>query len=142
MLPSESVKPQGSTRFLGRASVALLLLYALFFSVSITLPLAANQQALLTKEEASSGIVNLAFLEFHLQHHTFGTNFYAYVFFWLTSHLGHSLFYGRWAKAVLMSTIPCWIYLYLRNRFEFPVGQAFAAALAISMMPAVFAFHG
>jgi hypothetical protein len=120
--------------------LAVPLLYALFFAAAIALVLAANSQELLTKEEASSGFVNPAFLAFRLQHHIFSTNFYAYLYLWLASHLVHGLFYARFAKAAIMALLPCFVYLYLRKGFEFGSWQAFFAALGVSVLPGYIAF--
>ena len=118
----------------------LPVLYVIFLVASIALVIAANSQGVLTKEEASSGFVNPAFLEFRLQHHLFGTNFYAYAYFWITKHFYKELFYSRLAKAVIASTLPCFIFLYLRKRFDFGALEAFAAALGIAFLPGIFGF--
>lgn len=120
--------------------LAVPLLYAIFFTAAIALVAAANRQELLTKEEASSGFVNPAFLEFRLEHHVFSTNFYAYLYLWFASHLVHGLFYARFAKAAIMALLPCFIYLYLRKAFEFGELHAFFAALAIGFLPGYSAF--
>jgi hypothetical protein len=127
-------------RWLARGTVAVPILYAIYLAAAMTLVFSVNRQGLLSKEEASSAFVNPAFLQFRLQHHLFGTNFYAYVYFWLTSHISHSLFYGRFAKAAWMAFLPGFLYLYLRKRFEFPGSQAFAGALAIGILPGVLSF--
>src|SRR5579871_1066146 len=120
--------------------VAIPLLYVLFLAASIALVFAANDQELLTKEEASSGFVNPVFLSFRLQHHVFSTNFYSYAYLWLASHLVHGLFYARFAKAAILGLLPCFVYLHLRKQFDFGSGQAFLAALAISTLPGYIAF--
>jgi hypothetical protein len=120
--------------------LAIPLLYAIFFAAAISLVFAANSQELLTKEEASSGFVNPTFLAFRLQHHIFSTNFYAYVYLWLASHLLPGLFYARFAKAAIMALLPCFVYLYLRKGFEFGSLQAFLAALAVSILPGYITF--
>lgn len=120
--------------------VAVPLLYAIFLAAAIALVLAANSQELLTKEEASSGFVNPAFLEFRLEHHVFSTNFYAYLYLWLASHVVRGLFYARFAKAAIMALLPCFVYLYLRKGFEFGSLQAFTAALGIGFLPGVLSF--
>jgi len=120
--------------------VAIPLLYAIFLAAAIGLVLAANSQELLTKEEASSGFVNPAFLEFRLEHHLFSTNFYAYLYLWLASHVVHGLFYARFAKAAVMALLPCFVYLYLRKAFEFGGLQAFLGALGVGLLPGVISF--
>ena len=120
--------------------VAVPLLYVIFFAAAIALIFAANSQELLTKEEASSGFVNPTFLTFRLQHHIFSTNFYAYAYLWLASHVVHGLFYARFAKAAIMALLPCFVYLYLRKGFEFGSRQAFFAALSVSILPGYIAY--
>ena len=127
-------------RWMADARVSVPLLYAIFFAAAITLVLAATSQGLLTKEEASSAFVNPTFLQFHLQHHVFGTNFYGYVYFWLANHIVEGLFYGRFAKAAVMALLPCFIYLYLRKGFQFGGLPAFAAALGVSVLPGIICF--
>lgn len=142
MEPAAVVPPSldNSQRWFARATVAVPLLYAIYLAAAITLVFAANRQGLLSKEEASSAFVNPTFLQFRLQHHLFGTNFYAYIYFWLASHISRTLFYCRFAKAAWMASLPCFLYLYLRKRFEFRGWQAFAGALAISILPGVLSF--
>lgn len=120
--------------------IAIICLYGIQLAIVLALAMTANQQGLITKEEASSAFVNPVFLEARLQHHVFGTNFYAYVFLDAASRVQRDLFYGRVAKAIIMAFLPCVVYLYLRARFALTTFEAFAGALVISTLPGVLCF--
>lgn len=130
--PAEKSRP--------RASLAAASLYLIQLALTLALVLAANRQGLLTKEEASSAFVNPTFLQLRLQHHLYGTNFYAYVLFLFGGHLTTGLFYARYVKAAAMAFLAPIVYLYLRRRFSFTFWEAFAAALAVGLLPGVMCF--
>lgn len=123
-----------------KPGIAILILYGIQLAIVLGLVMAANQQALLTKEEASSAFVNPVFLEARLQHHVFGTNFYAYAFFETASRFYRDLFYGRVTKGIILAFLPCAVYLYLRARFSFTALEAFAGALVVATLPGVLCF--
>src|SRR5579871_5073263 len=130
----------GSEKGISKVLIAVVALFLIYFAAAISLALAANTQGLLTKEEASSGFVNPTFLQFRLQHHLFSTNFYAYVYFLFASKFAHGLFFSRFSKVAVMSTLPCFLYLYLRKRFDLSGPVAFTGALAIALLPGLLCF--
>jgi hypothetical protein len=115
-------------------------LYSIQLVLILGLVLAANRQGLLTKEEASSTFVDPTFLSLRLQHHVFSTNFYTYVLFLWAGHLGPQLFFGRFVKAAIMALLTPFVYLYLKRGFSFSGPRAFAAAVAIGLLPGVICF--
>jgi len=119
---------------------AVVGLYRIQVLLILALVFAAGQQQLLTKEEASSTFVNPVFLQLRLQHHLYGTNFYAYAFWGGAGALIPGLFYGRFAMAAVMALLPPIVHLYLRRRFSWPGSQAFLAAIAIGLLPGVIGF--
>jgi hypothetical protein len=128
------------TPFLERQPVAAALLYSIQLVLILGLVFAANRQGLLTKEEASSTFVDPTFLSLRLQHHMFATNFYTYVFFLWTGHLIPQLFFGRFVKAAIMALLTPLVYLYLKRGFSFEGPRAFAAAVALGLLPGVICF--
>ena len=128
------------TPWLERQPVAAALLYSIQLVLILGLVLAANRQGLLTKEEASSTFVDPTFLSLRLQHHVFSTNFYTYVLFLWAGHLGPQLFFGRFVKAAIMALLTPFVYLYLKRGFSFSGPRAFAAAVAIGLLPGVICF--
>ena len=119
---------------------AVTLLCAIQLILILALLAAANRQQLLTKEEVSSAFVNPSFLQLRLQHHVFGTNFYNYLFFAITGDVFRNLYFARFTKAVLMSSLPPLIYIYLRRRFAVERPIAFLSAMAIGFFPGVVCF--
>jgi hypothetical protein len=134
VIASDDLSPVSPTPFLERQLVVSALLYG------IRLVFAANSQGLLTKEEASSTFVDPTFLSLRLQHHVFATNFYTYVLFLWTGDLAPFLFFGRFVKAAIMASLPALTYLYLKRGFPFSGPRAFAAAVAIGLLPGVICF--
>lgn len=126
--------------FLESQYAAVPLLYIIQLLLILALVFAANRQGLLTKEEASSSFVNPTFLSLRLQHHVYATNFYTYVLFLGAGHLVPKLFFGRFAKAAIMALLTPLMYLYLMRRFSFSGPRAFAAAIAIGLLPGVICF--
>jgi len=132
---------RATAALLKRPWVALILLYGVQVSLILALVFAAGRQELLTKEEASNTFVNPTFLQLRLQHHLYASNFYGYAFYAFVVHLMPGfLFYGRFAKAVMMGFLPPILYLYLRRRFLWTGPQAFLAAVAIGLLPGVIDF--
>jgi hypothetical protein len=137
---AEELSHVSQTPFLERQPVAAALLYSIQLVLILALVFAANRQGLLTKEEASSTFVDPTFLSLRLQHHVFATNFYTYVLFLWTGHLIPQLFFGRFVKAVIMALLTPLVYLYLKRGFSFSGPRAFAAAVAIGLVPGVICF--
>jgi hypothetical protein len=140
VVASDNLPPVSPTPFLERQFVASALLYGIQLALILGLVFAANRQGLLTKEEASSTFVDPTFLSLRLQHHMFATNFYTYVLFLWTGHLAPFLFFGRFVKAAIMASLTPLVYLYLKRRFSFSGPRAFAAAIAIGLLPGVICF--
>jgi hypothetical protein len=128
------------TALLERQDVAAALLYIIQLLLILALVFAANRQGLLTKEEASSDFVDPTFLSLRLQHHVYATNFYTYVLFLWAGRLVPRLFFGRFAKTAIMALVTPLVYLYLMRRFSFTGPRAFAAAVAIGLLPGVICF--
>jgi hypothetical protein len=126
--------------FLERQPVAAALLYCIQLVLILGLVFAANRQGLLTKEEASSTFVDPTFLSLRLQHHMFAANFYTYVLFLWTGHLIPQLFFGRFVKAAIMALLTPLVYLYLKRGFSFSGPRAFAAAVALGLLPGLICF--
>ena len=137
---AEDLSHVSRTPFQERQPVAAALLYSIQLLLILGLVFAANRQGLLTKEEASSTFVDPTFLSLRLQHHVYSTNFYTYVLFLWAGRLVPLLFFGRFAKAAIMALLTPLVYLYLKHRFSFPGPRAFAAAVAIGLLPGVICF--
>lgn len=139
-MDAEELSSVSQTPFLERQRVAAALLYSTQLLLILGLVFAANRQGLLTKEEASSTFVDPTFLSLRLQHHVFATNFYTYVLFLWTGHLIPQLFFGRFVKAVVMALVTPLVYLYLKRGFALSGPRAFAAAVALGLLPGVICF--
>jgi hypothetical protein len=121
-------------------TLAAAFLYVIQLLLILALVVAANRQQLLTKEEASSAFVAPTFLSLRLQHHVYLTNFYGYVFYFWASHPVQTLFSCRFVKAAIMAFVTPLVYLYLRRRFFIEGQRAFAASIAIGMVPGLLCF--
>lgn len=139
-IPGDDPSLLSRVRLLEWPVIAVVLLYAVQCCLMLALVFAANMQPLLTKEEASTSFVDPTFLQLHLQHHLFETNFYTYVYLLGASRIIPGLVYARFAKVVVMAFLPPLMCLYLRRRFLFTGSQAFLAAFAIGLLPGVICF--
>lgn len=117
-----------------------LTLLQIFLNLGLVLCL--NHSEILTREEAHSSFVDVAYFENRFQASEYATNIASYLVFWTGYHFfpEPGIFYGRFVKALVMASVTPITFWLLHLRFKQPWQFSLLTALAIGLMPGLYWF--